>query len=127
QQEEPGIDRAAAPDRDVPREGHDAKEPARDRRALRRARPYDGAARSAQDRGRTPEECRTEPAVARARADAEGMIRRDEIEHGCQATTLGTSFEQPCVCPQARTIRESCCRCACRNQTLRPHGLRVPK
>ncbi len=42
---------AAAADRDVPREGAHAEEPARDRRGLRRPRPHDGAARG---RARSP-------------------------------------------------------------------------
>ena len=49
QQEAPGQHRPAAPDRDVPVQGNDAEEPARDRRTVRRARPHDGAARGAQD------------------------------------------------------------------------------
>ena len=53
-QEAPGLDRPAAPDRDVPGQGNDAEEPARDRRAVRRPRPHDGAARGAQDRRRAP-------------------------------------------------------------------------
>ena len=46
------------------------EEPARDRRAVRWARPHDGVARGAQDQRRAQQEHRTEPAVARARADA---------------------------------------------------------
>jgi hypothetical protein len=52
QQEAPGQHRPAAPDRDVPGQGDDAEEPARDRRAVRRPRPHHGAARGAQDRRR---------------------------------------------------------------------------
>ena len=55
-------------------QGDDAEEPARDRRAVRRARPHHGAARGAQDRRRAPEEHRTEPAAARAGADAQGLM-----------------------------------------------------
>ena len=54
QQEAPGQHRPAAPDRDVPGQGNDAEEPARDRRAVRRPRPHHGAARGAQDRRRAP-------------------------------------------------------------------------
>ena len=54
QQEAPGQHRPAAPDRHVPGQGADAEEPARDRRAVRRARPHHGAARGAQDRRRAP-------------------------------------------------------------------------
>jgi chromosomal replication initiator protein len=51
----PASHRPAAADRDVPGQGTDAEKPARDRRAVRRPRPHDGAARGAQDLGRAPE------------------------------------------------------------------------
>ena len=102
----PASHRAAAPDRDVPGQGNDAEEPARDRRAVRRPRPHDRAARGAQDRRRAAEEHRAEPAAARARADPEGLSACRA--RSCQATTLGTSFEQPAICPQAAASRRSC-------------------
>src|SRR2546427_4783292 len=46
----------------VPGQGIDPEEPARDRRAVRRARPHHRAARGAQDRRRTPATDRAEPA-----------------------------------------------------------------
>ena len=72
----PGLDRPAAADRDVHRQGNDAEEPARDRRAVRRPRPHHRAARGAQDLGRAAEEHRAQPAAARARADLERLTCR---------------------------------------------------
>ena len=124
QQEAPGQHRPAAPDRDVPGQGNDAEEPARDRRAVRRPRPHDRAARGAQDRRRAAEEHRAEPAAARARADAEGLKRR--CRRSCQATTLGTSFEQAGTCPQGKAKSKSCCRFAQRcEQGFWPQCLQV--
>jgi chromosomal replication initiator protein len=50
QQEAAGLHRPPAADRDVPGQGTDPEEPARDRRAVWRPRPHHGAARRAQDR-----------------------------------------------------------------------------
>src|SRR5204863_3126376 len=72
-EEAPGEHRTTAPDRDVPGQGNDAKELAGNRRTVRWPRPYDSAARGAQDLRRAAEEHRAEPATARARTDAEGM------------------------------------------------------
>src|SRR5690606_23551045 len=63
----------AASDRHVPGQGVDPKEPARDRRAVWRARPHHGAARGAQDHQRPRQGHRTQPAAARAGADAQGL------------------------------------------------------
>jgi chromosomal replication initiator protein len=79
QQEAPGLDRAAAADRDVPGQGADAEEPARDRRAVRRPRPHDRAARGAQDFGRAPAAHRAQPAASRARADAQGLKLKTKV------------------------------------------------
>ena len=90
-QEAPGLDRPAAPDRDVPGQGTDPEEPARDRRAVRRPRPHHGAARGAQDLGRAPAAHRAQPAAARAGADAQGLrMSASQIHEACQRTTLGT-------------------------------------
>jgi len=62
--------RHAAPGRDVPGQGADAEEPARDRRAVRRARPHHRAARGTQDRQGTAHGQRAEPCSARAGATA---------------------------------------------------------
>ena len=69
----PASHRPAAPDRHVPGQGTHPEEPARDRRAVRRPRPHDGAARGAQDLGRAPAADGIEPAAARAGADLEGV------------------------------------------------------
>jgi chromosomal replication initiator protein len=54
QQEAPGQHCPPAPDCDVPGQGAHAEEPARDRRAVRRARPHHRAACGAQDFRRAP-------------------------------------------------------------------------
>jgi hypothetical protein len=74
QQEAPGQHCAAAPDRHVPGQGTHPEEPARDRRAVWRARPHHRVACGAQDRRRAPATERTEPAAARAGADPQGLI-----------------------------------------------------
>ncbi len=76
------------------------EEPARDRRALRRARPHHGAARGAQDRRRTQQEHRTEPAAARAGTDAEGLTGADRCGHLSSAQLWG---QLPCTTPALST------------------------
>ena len=109
-EEAAGLDRPAAPDRDVHRQGDDAEEPARDRRAVRRPRPHHGAARGAQDRGRAAEEHRAQPAAARARADAQGLTcRQPQLPASCQATTAGDNFRHNCrSVHRRRPWRRSC-------------------
>ena len=101
QQEAAGQHRPAAPDRDVHGQGNDAEEPARDRRALRRARPHHGAARGAQDRRRAHQEHRTEPAAARARTDPQGM-------NTVAAQPWGQILGQRRPCPQPPPPAATC-------------------
>src|ERR1019366_5700779 len=99
----------AAPDRDVHRQGNDAEELAGDRRAFWRPRPHDRAPCRAQDLGRAAEEHRAQPAVARARADAEGLMcmQARDCRH-CQATTMGTTSCTSAGCPQLRSFFKTC-------------------
>src|ERR1019366_3372209 len=90
-------------------QGDDAEKPARDRRALRRPRPHDGAARGAQDLGRAAEEHRAQPAAARARTNAERLTRVQALDCGrCQATTVGTTSCTSASCPQAMPFLTTC-------------------
>ena len=102
QQEAPGQHRPAAADCHVPGQGDDAEEPARDRRALRRTRPHHGAARGAQDRRRTRQEQRTEPATARAGTDAQGL----KIEALVKAQHWGQLLRYRPVIHRPRPSRE---------------------
>ena len=109
--EAPGLDRAAAPDRDVPGQGDDAEEPARDRRSCSAVATTPPCCTRCARSPASAEEQRTEPAAARAGTDAEGMSREGNVKAGTSLGTVpdkafggsstGAALLRRVVCPRA--------------------------